>query len=341
MEKMTLVLDRRDTTVNLDGKSLQIRPNNAPMQRIPLGMLGQVIVYGSPQVSCDVWRALSEGGVSALLLPARGGGASAWLGSGISTSIMVRIKQYQAWNDPALSVGVVSWLLKLKISGVRELLNLLIHNDSVDIFSGLIQGPKMTAKVLKAGKKANAVLETCIQQLDTQKNVDSLRGIEGASARAWFGFLSVLLHKKWKFSGRNRRPPRDPVNALLSLSYTLLFSEIRKMVAIRGLDPALGFLHAPYPGRESLVLDIAEPLRPGVDAFVLKIIGQLMTPRHFTNSGAEGCRISKDGRKLYFSAWDEWKKEWPVLDNIADGTLEVQSLNFYCTKKIERMVQLW
>ena len=196
MEKMTLVLDRRDTTVNLDGKSLQIRPSNEPMQRIPLGMLGQVIVYGSPQVSCDVWRALSESGVSALLLPSRGGGASAWLGSGISTSIMIRIKQYQAWNDPVLRVGVVSWLLKLKISGVRELLNLLIHNDSIDIFSGLIQGPKMIAKVLKAGKKAGGVLEKSIQQLDTQKNIDSLRGIEGASGRSG-GTLLIFFRPRF------------------------------------------------------------------------------------------------------------------------------------------------
>jgi len=79
-----------------------------------------------------------------------------------------------------------------------------------------------------------------------------------------------------------------------------MMSEIRKEVNIRGLDPALGFLHSPYPGRESLILDIAEPLRPGVDAFVLNIIGEL-TPGHFTISGTDGFRISKEGGNFTIS----------------------------------------
>ena len=340
MEKMTLILDRRDTTVMLDGKSLKIKQANSTMQRIPLGMVGQVIVYGSPQVSCDVWRVLSELGVAAVLLPSRGTGASAWLGSGISTSIMVRIKQYQAWSDPDIKSRVVSWLLQGKITGVNALLNALIHKDLNGLFQGITQGPKMTAKLAKAGKKSSAVLKECLNQLNSSKSIESSRGIEGAAAKEWFGFLTMFLSKKWKFKGRNRRPPKDPVNALLSLSYTLLMSEIRKEVNIRGLDPALGFLHSPYPGRESLILDIAEPLRPGVDAFVLNVIGEL-TPGHFTTSGTDGCRISKEGRKIYFFAWEEWKKKWPVLDLASGDGFEEQTLKFYCTKMIEGMVGLW
>ncbi|SMD05973.1 CRISPR-associated protein, Cas1 family [Desulfocicer vacuolatum DSM 3385] len=340
MEKMTLIEDRRDTTVVLDGKALKIKHADATMQRIPLGMVGQVIVYGSPQVSCDVWRVLSELGVAAVLLPSRGTGASAWLGAGISTSIMVRIKQYRAWNDSDVKLRVVSWLLQGKITGVRTLLNSLTHNGSNGFLRQAIQSVKITNRVTKAGKKSNGVLKECLHQLGVSKSIDSSRGVEGAAAKEWFGFLAVFLSKKWKFKGRNRRPPKDPVNALLSLSYTLLMSEIRKEVNIRGLDPALGFLHSPYPGRESLILDIAEPLRPGVDAFVLNIIGEL-SPGHFTTSGTDGCRISKEGRKIYFFAWEEWKKKWPILDLTSEDGLEVQSLKFYCTKMIEGMVGLW
>jgi len=340
MEKMTLILDRRDTTVVLDGKSLKIKQADAAMQRIPLGMVGQVIVYGSPQVSCDVWRALSELGVAAVLLPSRGTGAAAWLGSGISTSIMVRIKQYQAWNDPDIKPRVVSWLLQGKIAGVSALLNSLIHKESNGFFQRITQGPKITAKLAKEGQKSNGVLKKCLKQLNSPKSIESFRGVEGAAAKEWFGFLAAFLSKKWKFKGRNRRPPKDPVNALLSLSYTLLMSEIRKEVNIRGLDPALGFLHSPYPGRESLILDIAEPLRPGVDAFVLSIIEEL-TPEHFTISGTDGCRISKEGRKLYYFAWEEWKNKWPILDLTSEGEFETQTLKFYCTKMIENMIGLW
>ena len=94
------------------------------------------------------------------------------------------------------------------------------------------------------------------------------------------------------------------------------------------------------PGWYMFCYDIAEPLRPGVDAFVLNIVGEL-APGHFTTSGTDGCRISKEGRKLYFFAWEEWKKKWPILDMDSEGEFEVQTLKFYCTNLIEEMIGLW
>lgn len=113
-------------------------------------------------------------------------------------------------------------------------------------------------------------------------------------------------------TGRNRRPPRDPVNALLSLGYTLLGAEMLSAVQEAGLDPALGFLHGIVPGRESLVLDLIEPLRPGVDALVLRLLEQVVTPAHFTRHPVQGCRLNKEGWGLFYPAWANARRYWPL-----------------------------
>lgn len=332
MDQMTVVLDNRNIQVRLDGKSLRIDCPDRPMQRIPLGMVGQVIVYGNIPVDTNVWRVLAENGIGAVIFPARGSGGPAWLGPGISTAVMVRIRQFNAWSDPVLKQATAAWLVTGKLSGMVRLLDTLetrteCQTDSFQTLSG----------------KTRQFLNDCLAQVTGDKSVDSLRGIEGIAAREWFGFMAGILPEKWQFSGRNRRPPRDPVNALLSLGYTLLVSEVRKAVHARGLDPCLGFLHSPYPGRESLVLDITEPLRPGVDAFVLALTSGVMDPEDFTASRSEGSRISKEGRGKFYAAWEEWKEQWPfsaVHQNTTDDP-SLWSLNYTCTRCIVALTGIW
>jgi len=105
--------------------------------------------------------------------------------------------------------------------------------------------------------------------------------------------------------------PKDPINALMSLTYTMAMGDVHSTVHERGLDPCVGFLHALLPGRESLVLDVLEPLRCGADAFVLQLLDCGIRPKHFTYSAEYGCRLNKEGRQLYFTQWSEWRMEWP------------------------------
>lgn len=108
----------------------------------------------------------------------------------------------------------------------------------------------------------------------------------------------------WGFKERNRRPPRDPVNALLSLGYTLAGNSLGQMVSTYGLDVSLGFLHAPLSNRPSLMLDVLEPVRPWIDQWLwLKVHSGLLTPKHFSQSNEYGCRLNQEGRGLFFSAW--------------------------------------
>jgi len=114
-------------------------------------------------------------------------------------------------------------------------------------------------------------------------------------------------------SGRNRRPPKDPVNALLSLTYTIAMSEMRRAVHQRGLDPCVGFLHSPASGREAMTIDMLELLRPGADAFVLGLLGgNRLTLDHFSASDKNGCRLTKEGRGVYYEAWADYRNFWPL-----------------------------
>lgn len=134
----------------------------------------------------------------------------------------------------------------------------------------------------------------------------SLMGVEGAAAAASFKLLAKILPREWGFSGRNRRPPRDPFNALLSLGYVLAGGEILKVVQGKGLDPGLGFLHASQHGRAALVLDLLEPHRPVIDNFVLSLTKGLLTPNDFTISSQEGCRLSKEARGIFYRTWFQY-----------------------------------
>jgi CRISPR-associated protein Cas1 len=102
-------------------------------------------------------------------------------------------------------------------------------------------------------------------------------GQEGAAAIAYFQGLAQIIAPRWGFCGRNRGPPRDPVNALLSLCYTLAAQTILRTLQRKGFDPALGFLHPPEAGRHSLVLDALEPIRPEIDRFVLQLLEHPLT----------------------------------------------------------------
>ena len=315
MDKMTVVIDKKGISLSLEAKALRIDCPSEPMQKIPLGMVGQVIVYGNPDAGSSVWRRLAEMGIHTLLLPTRGEGEPAWIGPGLSTSVMVRIAQFQAWSDNKLKSEAIVWLLKKKFGGLIQLADIL-------------------------GIKSD-VLHKSISNLNEGTNVDTFMGIEGAAARWWFKEMASFLDPKWKFQGRNRRPPKDHVNALLSLGYTLLFSEIRNAIHRRGLDPCIGFLHVPQSGRDSLVLDLAEPFRPGVDAFVLNLVDEVLNVKHFITGKNDGCFLSKEGRGYFYPAWEAFKQAWPISDNDGKKKVEFLSLTSKVNKLTNDFVRSW
>jgi CRISP-associated protein Cas1 len=302
---LTVILDRKELVVRMESKSIRVDRPDGPLERIPLEMIGRLILIGSPMVSCDVWRALAEQNIPAVLLPSRGGGVSAHMGAGLSATITTRIAQYMTAHDTQDSLSICQWLLDKKLQAQESVVKKLGNSE-----------PEL--------ESICAQIKSCREGLQKADSRNSLMGHEGAAASAYFTAFAKILPEKWNFNGRNRRLPRDPVNALLSLSYVMTGGEVRRAILQRGLDPALGFLHAPQSGRENLVLDILEPLRPKVDRFVLQLLDSSLNLKHFTTNDQDGCLLNKKGRNVFFRAWAKWQEP----DGENKRTLKSMAENF-------------
>ena len=162
-----------------------------------------------------------------------------------------------------------------------------------------------------------AVSQMCesLANLENSKNRSELMGIEGIAAKAYFGVFSQMILRNesvFVFDGRTRRPPLDPVNAMLSFAYTLLGNEIAGALETVGLDPAVGYLHTMRPGRASLALDLLEELRaPLADRFVVTQInlGIFTEKRIFRKKKIGAVFMTDDARKAFLSAWQKRKQE--------------------------------
>ena len=148
-------------------------------------------------------------------------------------------------------------------------------------------------------------LQEQLPQIAHTRRLDSLRGLEGAAASGYFAGLRAVVPASLGFHERNRRPPRDPFNALLSLTYTLAHAEAAFTLHAAGLDPCIGYYHQLIHSRESLACDIMETIRPLADRLCLKLVAQqVLTAEHFSQSDA-GCLLGKAGRSRYYGAYEE------------------------------------
>ena len=160
--------------------------------------------------------------------------------------------------------------------------------------------------------QARYPLTQALRQLGEQQgklpqagSLESLRGLEGAAAASYFAGLRAVVPASLGFDERNRRPPRDPFNALISLTYTLTMAEIAMALHTAGYDPCIGYYHQLSHARESLACDLMEPLRPLADRLCLRLVAQqTLTADHFSTTDA-GCLLGKAGRARYYAAYEE------------------------------------
>lgn len=294
---MILVIDRRETTLRHQGGVLRIEYPGQAVRHAPIAQLDLAVVYGNPLAETAVWRALANAGVPTLMFPARGADQPAMLGGGLAIRLPIRRLQHRHADNPQASLSLVRWFIRHKLLGYDLPIQVLVERHGLN------------------SAERNAFLarrNRALDNLDEANDYDQLVGTEGQMAQAWFGLIAATLHPAWQFSGRNRQPPRDPVNALLSLGYTLLGAEVYQGIIAAGLDPSLGFLHKPTPGRESMALDLTEPFRCGVDHFALNWIDPAgPNPRHWYYREHEGCRLSKAIRPDFYTAWANRREQWP------------------------------
>lgn len=290
----TLVLDNRALELRLDGAALAFYEAGARRGSLPLKLLDRVIIQGDIGLSAGVLTRLAENGTTTLLISKRHSRRLALVLGPAHNDAAIRLAQAQRVMDLDWCARWSRRQVLAKTRGQQRLLR-----------RALADRPDCRKPITDA----LASLETAVAGLGTAAAPpapERTRGIEGAAARAYFQGLAALFPDSLAFNGRNRRPPRDPVNACLSLTYTLLHFEAARAAHMAGLDPLLGFYHRPAYGRESLASDLIEPLRPHADAWVWQLFrSRTLRPEHFGRD-AETCLLGKAGREIYYQAYEPY-----------------------------------
>jgi CRISPR-associated protein Cas1 len=206
----------------------------------------------------------------------------------------LRLAQYDVLFDLAARLELSRPLVRDKIERGRELLSALEVAGSGE------------PRALQEGIRHMAEAAVLAADAVATPDLHVLRGREGTAARAFFPAFATAFAPALDFTGRNRRPPRDPVNVCLSLGYTLAHAEALRVAARRGFDPMLGVYHDLAAGRESLACDLVEPVRPHVDGFAHRIFAEaILRPENFSGRGENGCALGKTGRRDFYRAFEE------------------------------------
>ncbi len=285
----TLYLDRKNAVLDHDGGALLVRVPGERPTRVPLCGLERVVVRGAARLATGLLAALHDHDVGLVVLSGRRSEPTATLLGRPHADVAIRIAQLELVRDPAARRAYARRLLDAKLAGQLRLLGEFLE-----------ERPDQR-RLLEA---ARGLLEATRGKLAEAAEPAGLLGLEGTAAAAFFQGLAAVLPASLGFTGRNRRPPRDPVNACLSLGYALATHEAARRAQLVGLDPMLGFLHAPVPGRPALACDLVEPVRCHVDRFVRRLFAEgRLRPEH-ARATAEGCLLGKAGREVFYTAYE-------------------------------------
>ncbi|MFB8171476.1 type I-C CRISPR-associated endonuclease Cas1c [Kitasatospora purpeofusca] len=296
----TLYVQTQGTDLRLDQDSLRIHlPDTPGRKTLPLRRLDAIVVYGHINLSTELLARCAQDG-RPITWMTRGGRFQARLEGPVRGNVLLRHQQHCTHADPDRRLDIARNTVAGKIRNSRWIL-LRAARDAQ---------PAAQARIREAAAKlAEGLPET--QRADA---LDTLMGIEGNAARSYFGALRDV-HRPADgipaFTHRNRRPPTDPVNALLSFTYGLLRNLVHGAIEQIGLDPYIGFLHGLRPAKPALALDLMEEFRPVLaDRFALTLLNRReLKAHHFDNLAGGAVNLTEDGRKTVLAAWQEWKTQ--------------------------------
>lgn len=296
----TLYVTTPGAYLRLDGETVVISNDDAELGRIPLHNIGAIVCFGYKGTSPALMGACAEKGIELCFLTAHGRFLSRISGP-VHGNVLLRESQMMLSADETRSMEPAKAFIEAKIYNCRWVLERMLrdHIQRVDE---------------EAFEKAIEQHKSCLGAINGASDIGELMGIEGIAAKAYFGIFGQMILKdrdNFRFDDRNRRPPTDRVNALLSFTYTLLTNEICGALESVGLDPYVGYLHQKRPGRCSLALDILEEFRaPYADRFVLSQINLgAVTASDFDIKENGAVFLRDDARKKFLAAWQARKQE--------------------------------
>lgn len=291
----TLYLDRRNCTLEIEGRVIGVYVDSRRELSVPIHLLERVILRANVTLGSSLLPRLAAAGVGIVAFGGRLGRQHATVLGPHHNDAARRIGQLRAYDDLDFRTRWTRRLVLGKVRGQRRL-----------IARALGERPDQRHALTKALEAEDLALLRV--RGESALDVAQLRGIEGAAAAGFFKGFTQLFAPALGFKGRNRRPPRDPVNAALSLGYTLLHADAVQAAHTAGLDPMIGFFHELDFGRASLASDLIEPLRPQVEQWVWGIFRSAwLRPEYFTRDG-DACLLGKTGREHFFSAYERFAR---------------------------------
>ncbi|MNQ51485.1 CRISPR-associated protein Cas4/endonuclease Cas1 fusion [compost metagenome] len=286
----TLIIDHRDVSLVYEEHCLIIRqPQQAP-RSVPLQGLERILCLHNLQLDTRLLGHCQRLGIDFIVLNSRHSELSFAVHANHLHQAQRRSSQYRLSCIPEQALHLVRLLVSAKLG----------------------QGLVMLRREDAGTEQQQALLSLACQraQLRHATSADSLRGMEGAAQQALFAYWRQCLPAHLGFQRRQRRPPPDPVNALLSLTYTLVYHEAIRQCLAHGLDPWLGLYHCPMHNRQSMACDLMEPLRPAVELWVVERFRQGdFDNRHFSRQDA-ACLFGKAGRERFYPLWYQQQGLW-------------------------------
>lgn len=296
----TLYVTSENSYLALDGENIVVREQEKEIGRLPLHGLEGVVSFGYRGISPALMGACAERNISLCFVSPTGRFLARVTGR-TKGNVVLREKQYRTCMDESSSLEIAKNCIIGKVYNARWVLERAIRDHGMQVDAEKV-------------KHASHLLQDAILRIQNSESKDLLRGYEGEAASVYFGVFDELILQQKKdfcFSGRNKRPPTDNVNAMLSFVYTLLTNNIAAALETVGLDPYVGVLHTERPGRVSLALDLVEELRPVLaDRFVLSMINKKIVQRRDFLKKENGAVLMKDdARRRFLTEWQNRKKE--------------------------------
>jgi CRISPR-associated protein Cas1 len=291
----TLYVDQAGLELRLREGVLQLRRDGRCERTVAASLLERVVLRADTLLSNGTLAALADTGIAVVALGGRGGQRVAHVLGASASDARARVAQCQRVSDTAYAGAWCATLVRAKLAAQRRVLQQALDQRADQRYA------------LTMGLRA---LERTIEAVRTNRDRDSLRGLEGSGAAAYFGAFSALFAPALAFRARRRRPPPDPVNACLSLGYTLLHGQAVQACWAAGLDPMVGLLHLPSRGRASMACDLVEPWRPRVDAWVWQQFrDRELRAEHFGHDGTGACLLGKAGRANFYAAFTPLQRQ--------------------------------
>lgn len=339
----TLYLTEPRSLVKKDGDTLLVRiPKNkergTPKRkvRIPLIKVSQVVVYGDVTVTSPALAALLEQQVD-ICFCSYYGRFRGRLAPPLGKNSLIRLEQHQAHHDPVRSFTLARAFVRGKLANMRVMLLRANRKRKDADIAHAAESLKGMLDQVDALNPETVTTPPDPSHPQADSAYGTLLGLEGSGTARYFGVFGQLLKDDWDFERRTKRPPRDPVNSLLSFGYVLLMNQVASAVSIVGLDPYVGFLHSSQFGKPALPLDVMEPFRPLiVDSVVLTLLNNGMLSRDDFQEELGAWRLTDKGRRTFLT-----KIEGRLDTEIRHPVFDYKATYRRCLELEVRLVAKW